>query len=190
VNLTLVPFGEPALQHFIFLERPEGMALEGAKGINAPVHEALPSMAEGDIVPQMQDFATIGHLYRSIEQGLALRGRLAEVLATPPPALRRLRRHPRTLIGVATAERRDEPYAWQQSTGAGADHTKTAPDGPQQRRAGARWLQLRLPLRPYAATAPSSRRPVGYGGRFATRKLIAVGGLGPWKGCTLPLPVG
>jgi hypothetical protein len=84
VNLTLVPFGEPALQHFIFLERPEGMALEGAKGINAPVHEALPSMAEGDIVPQMQDFATIGHLYRSIEQGLALRGRLAEVLATPP----------------------------------------------------------------------------------------------------------
>jgi hypothetical protein len=108
------------------------MALEGAKGINAPVHEALPSMAEGDIVPQMQDFATIGHLYRSIEQGLALRGRLAEVLATPPPALRRLRRHPRTLIGVATAERRDEPYAWQQSTGAGADHTKTAPDGPQQ----------------------------------------------------------
>ena len=45
----------------------------------------------------------------------------------------------------------------------------------------------------YAMTttdAPSSRRPVGYGGRFATRKLIAVGGLGPWKGCTLPLPVG
>ena len=85
VNLTLVPFGEPALQHFIFLERPEGMALEGAKGINAPVHEAQPSMAEGDIVPQMQDFSTIGHLYRSIEQGLALRGRLAELLATPPP---------------------------------------------------------------------------------------------------------
>jgi hypothetical protein len=28
-------------------------------------------MAEGDIVPQLQDFATIGHLYRSIEQGLA-----------------------------------------------------------------------------------------------------------------------
>ena len=71
VNLTLVPFGEPALQHFIFLERPEGMALEGAKGINAPVHEAQPLMAEGDIVPQMQDFSTVGHLYRSIEQGLS-----------------------------------------------------------------------------------------------------------------------
>jgi Ferritin-like len=71
VNLTLVPFGERALQHFMFLERPEGMALEGAKGIDAPVHDAVPLMAEQDIVPQLQDFATVGHLYRSIEHGLA-----------------------------------------------------------------------------------------------------------------------
>src|SRR5262245_49776766 len=71
VNLTLVPFGERALQHFMYLERPEGMALEGAKGIDAPVHDAVPLPAVGDIVPQLQDFATIGHLYRSIEQGLA-----------------------------------------------------------------------------------------------------------------------
>ncbi len=71
VNLTLVPFGEQALQHFMFLERPEGMALEGADGIDAPVHDAVPLMAERDIVPQPQDFATVGHLYRSIEQGFA-----------------------------------------------------------------------------------------------------------------------
>jgi hypothetical protein len=71
VNLALVPFGEKALQHFMFLERPEGMALEGAQGIDAPVHDAVPLMAEHDIVPQLQDFATVGHLYRSIEQGLA-----------------------------------------------------------------------------------------------------------------------
>jgi Ferritin-like len=71
VSLTLVPFGEQALQHFLFLERPEGMALEGAKEIDALVHEAVPVTAEGDIVPQLQDFATIGHLYRSIEEGLA-----------------------------------------------------------------------------------------------------------------------
>src|SRR5262245_60808134 len=70
VNLTLVPFGEPALRHFMFLERPEGMELEGAQGIDAPVHEAVPLMAEGDIVPQPQDFATLGHLYRSIEHGI------------------------------------------------------------------------------------------------------------------------
>src|SRR5947199_9184058 len=36
VNLTLVPFGERALQHFMFLERPEGMALKGATGIDSP----------------------------------------------------------------------------------------------------------------------------------------------------------
>ncbi|HEX6703109.1 MAG TPA: ferritin-like protein [Gaiellaceae bacterium] len=70
VNLTLVPFGEPALRHFMFLERPEGMELQGAEGIDAPVHDAAPLMAEGDIVPQPQDFATIGHLYRSIEHGI------------------------------------------------------------------------------------------------------------------------
>jgi hypothetical protein len=71
VNLTLVPFGEPALRHFMFLERPEGMALEGARGIDAPIHDAVPLMAESDIVPRLQDFATVGHLYRSIEHGLA-----------------------------------------------------------------------------------------------------------------------
>jgi hypothetical protein len=71
VNLTLVPFGEPALRHFMFLERPEGMELEGAEGIDAPVHDAVPLMAERDIVPQPQDFATVGHLYRSIEHGIA-----------------------------------------------------------------------------------------------------------------------
>jgi CDGSH-type Zn-finger protein/truncated hemoglobin YjbI len=71
VNLMLVPFGEQALQHFVFLERPEGMEYEGAEELDMPVHEAVPLMAERDIVPQPQDFATVGHLYRSIEQGLA-----------------------------------------------------------------------------------------------------------------------
>jgi hypothetical protein len=71
VNLMLVPFGQPALRHFMFLERPEGMELEGAKGLDAPVEDAVPLMAEGDIVPQVQDFATVGHLYRSIEHGIA-----------------------------------------------------------------------------------------------------------------------
>jgi hypothetical protein len=75
VNLTLVPFGEPALLHFMFLERPEGMALEGAQDIDSDMPVAAPLVSETDIVPQLQDFATVGHLYRSIEQGLA---RLAE----------------------------------------------------------------------------------------------------------------
>ena len=75
VNLTLAPFGEPALRHFMFLERPEGMELEGAPGIDGLPGDATPLMAPSDIVPQAQDFATIGHLYRSIEHGI---GRLAE----------------------------------------------------------------------------------------------------------------
>ena len=71
VHLALVPFGEEALQHFIFLERPEGMALKDAAGLDAALAQAVPLMAEGEIVPRPQDFATVGHLYRSIEQGIA-----------------------------------------------------------------------------------------------------------------------
>ncbi|HEY6424287.1 MAG TPA: ferritin-like domain-containing protein [Pseudonocardiaceae bacterium] len=69
VQLALLPFGEQALRHFMFLERPEGMALDDADGLAAH-GAAIPLMAEGDIVPRLQDFATVGHLYRSIEAGL------------------------------------------------------------------------------------------------------------------------
>jgi hypothetical protein len=70
VNLALVRFGEPALRHFLFLERPEGMELAGADGIDGPARDAVPLPTEGDIVPQGQDFATVGHLYRSIGHGI------------------------------------------------------------------------------------------------------------------------
>src|SRR3984893_11500451 len=68
VQLAMMPFGEQALQHFMFLERPEGMELADASALGAPVEEAIPLMAQGDIVPRLQDFSTVGHLYRSIEQ--------------------------------------------------------------------------------------------------------------------------
>src|ERR1700758_1113258 len=35
VRLTLLPFGEQALKHFMFLERPEGMDLDDAEGMAA-----------------------------------------------------------------------------------------------------------------------------------------------------------
>jgi CDGSH-type Zn-finger protein/truncated hemoglobin YjbI len=87
VQLALLPFGEEALRHFIFLERPEGMDLQDAEGIEA-VGRAEPIMAAGDIVPRLQDFATVGHLYRSIEAGLAgLAAKLGEQwLFVGPPA--------------------------------------------------------------------------------------------------------
>jgi hypothetical protein len=70
VQLALLPFGEQALRHFMFLERPEGMDLADADGL-AAVGRAEPVLSGRDIVPRGQDFATIGHLYRSIEAGMA-----------------------------------------------------------------------------------------------------------------------
>ena len=69
VQLALVPFGERALRHFLFLERPEGMELQDADGFD-PTGPALPIMATSDIVPWGQEFHTVGHLYRSIQAGL------------------------------------------------------------------------------------------------------------------------
>jgi len=88
VTLALLPFGEQALRHFMFLERPEGMALDDAEGL-AAVGRAAPLTAPGDIVPRLQDFATVGHLYRSIEEGFArLAAKLGErsLFIGPPRA--------------------------------------------------------------------------------------------------------
>ncbi|MBV9204516.1 MAG: CDGSH iron-sulfur domain-containing protein [Actinobacteria bacterium] len=74
VHLALVPFGDEALRHFMFLERPEGMDLADAEGMAAFEKAApvtAPAVQIGDIVPRGQDFATVGHLYRSIEAGIA-----------------------------------------------------------------------------------------------------------------------
>jgi hypothetical protein len=70
VQLALLPFGEHALQHFLYLERPEGMDLEDAPEF-AVLALPTPSLTFDDdqIVPQTQEFATIGHLYRGIEHG-------------------------------------------------------------------------------------------------------------------------
>ena len=68
VHLALLPFGEEAVRHFMFLERPEGMDIRDADGM-AAFGRAQPLMEAGDIVPRGQDFKTIGHMYRSIEAG-------------------------------------------------------------------------------------------------------------------------
>ena len=69
VQLALVPFGEQAVRHFLFLERPEGITLQDAEGFEIP-DEALPLTTDQDIAPHVQDFSTVGHLYRSIEAGI------------------------------------------------------------------------------------------------------------------------
>ena len=90
VHLALLPFGEEALRHFMFLERPEGMDIEDAEGMAAfakAAPAAMPRVQVGEIVPRGQDFATVGHLYRSIEAGIAqLAGKFgAEALFVGPP---------------------------------------------------------------------------------------------------------
>jgi CDGSH-type Zn-finger protein/truncated hemoglobin YjbI len=88
VHLALLPFGEAALQHFMFLERPEGMDLNDAEGM-AAYGRAAPAMQQGEIVPRSQDFKTVGHLYRSIEAGIAhLAGKFGErrLFVGPPRA--------------------------------------------------------------------------------------------------------
>jgi hypothetical protein len=69
IQLDLMPFGERALKHFLFLERPEGMERQDAEGFvpTAPTRDPL---SESEAMPRGQEFLTVGHLYRGIEDGL------------------------------------------------------------------------------------------------------------------------
>jgi hypothetical protein len=78
IRMELLPFTEQALRHFIYLERPEGMDIADQDAL-AAVEKAtpIPAATEDEIGPRLQDFATIGELYRAIEIGF---DRLAEKL--------------------------------------------------------------------------------------------------------------
>jgi Ferritin-like len=71
VQVALVSFGERALRHFIYLERPEGMDLDDAEGFAAVGHARPLTGADGDrLMAVPEDYLTVGHLYRGIERGL------------------------------------------------------------------------------------------------------------------------
>jgi hypothetical protein len=86
VQLDLLPFDERSLLHFLYLERPEGMERQDAEGFvpTAPPREAL---SEDELMPRGQEFVTVGHLYRGIEEGLrelsARYGERAVFVGTP-----------------------------------------------------------------------------------------------------------
>ena len=119
VRIELVPFGEAALRHFAFLERPEGMDVEDAEGFEAIAQAAaLPRDEDDEIVPSLQEFDTIGQLYRSIQAGLEhLAQRLGpERLFVGPPDAQANEEHFRwpELVGVTdipSAHRAREPGA-------------------------------------------------------------------------------
>ena len=94
--MELLPFDEPALRHFIYLERPEGLDMADQDALAAVEKAtALPVASEDEIGPRLQDFDTISELYRAIELGL---DRLAEKLGEArlflgPPAAQATPRH-------------------------------------------------------------------------------------------------
>ena len=70
VQMALLPFGEAALRHFAYLERPEGLEMADQEGFAALAKaRELPHEEADEIGPHLQDFETVGHLYRSIEEG-------------------------------------------------------------------------------------------------------------------------
>src|SRR5215813_1923774 len=88
VRFALLPFGDAALTHFLYLERPEGMERVDAEGF-IPAAPPPDPVASEEVMPRLQDFATVGHLYRGIEQGLNyLAQRLGEraLFVCPPRA--------------------------------------------------------------------------------------------------------
>jgi Ferritin-like len=89
VRLALVPFGEPALRHFMYLERPDSIDLQDADAF-AAICQCRPLTATPtSLMATPAVYHTVGHLYRSIEHGF---GRLverygqAEVFIGPPRA--------------------------------------------------------------------------------------------------------
>jgi hypothetical protein len=97
VQFRLLPFGEAALRHFVYLERPEGVEGADAAGFDV-VGPPLTPMAPEEVVPRGQDFATVGHLYRSVERGLA---HLAELLGED-----------RLFIGPAFQQADETAFGW------------------------------------------------------------------------------
>ncbi|MFL5675558.1 MAG: ferritin-like domain-containing protein, partial [Chloroflexota bacterium] len=99
VRIELLPFNEAALRHFAFLERPEGMDVEDAEGF-AAIEQAvpLPHDSADQIVPQLQEFDTIGQLYRSVQAGLEY---LSERLG-----------HDRLFVGPPDAQATEVHFRW------------------------------------------------------------------------------
>jgi CDGSH-type Zn-finger protein/uncharacterized Fe-S cluster protein YjdI len=76
ILMSLTPFGEAALDHFMYIERPEGLLIADGAGFGHTTHYrrvARPDM----LAPSPQDYASQGHLYHGVLEGLA---RLCEQL--------------------------------------------------------------------------------------------------------------
>jgi uncharacterized Fe-S cluster protein YjdI/CDGSH-type Zn-finger protein len=70
VVVELHPFDRATLDHFIYLERPEGVDLPDGEGF-APVNSEYRRETLGArLMPSAQDYLTVGHRYRAIHQAI------------------------------------------------------------------------------------------------------------------------
>ncbi len=68
VVVELARFSPAVLDHFIFLERPEGKELSDSTEFVHPA-DYRRTQPKGRLMPHAQDYATVGHLYRGIRHG-------------------------------------------------------------------------------------------------------------------------
>jgi hypothetical protein len=79
----LTPLDEATLEHFIFLERPDGIEMADGKGFEPS--GARRQVPAAGITPSASDYATVGALYDSIAEGFrTLVERLGEVALIDP----------------------------------------------------------------------------------------------------------
>jgi len=99
VEFALLPFGADSLTHFLYLERPEGMERVDAAQF-VPAEPPPEPVGQAEVMPRLQGFLTVGHLYRGIEQGLSdLAGQLGE---------------PVLFVGEPRAQATPERFRWPQ----------------------------------------------------------------------------
>ena len=79
VVVELHPFNKSTLDHFIYLERPEGNDRPDGAAFAGKAQPYDRNMGADKLMPNGQDYATVGHLYRGIRQALeSLSARLGE----------------------------------------------------------------------------------------------------------------
>jgi CDGSH-type Zn-finger protein/uncharacterized Fe-S cluster protein YjdI len=89
VVVELSRFCKETVDHFVYLERPEGMDIADGSGFGASNTYVRATRADV-LVPSAQDFLTVGYLYRAIAEGFS--------------GLERMHGHPNLFIGAASAQ--------------------------------------------------------------------------------------
>ena len=70
VVVKLTPFSPETLEHFVYLERPQGMDLPDGEGFEHPQEYRREEAYEG-LMPSVQDYATVGRLYDALRLNLS-----------------------------------------------------------------------------------------------------------------------